>query len=312
MKIDNIIVSGIGALLPFECQNDKDLLSYRPRERINEINEDRVQQKLNPRQLKRMDKFSAIALHAIKDAFDDAHFSRSLDKAGLCIGNVFGGWSYVEDQMHSLYQGDHAAINAYVATAWFPAAPQGEVSILYGYGGYSKTISADTLSAAFAIEHGISLLMSGTLAIACCGGAEAPVNSIILNTLSADQHLADSGVFFCLSKDDRSWSSNQYKFSIEKLAISRDIDSLLRIYSEEIASIRTVVKSNTINQIFNDKNTYITEEIVGNTYGTAFAVDMYLAYIAAKEHSGKSFVMRQGSDGQYAAALISIKQRTGD
>jgi 3-oxoacyl-(acyl-carrier-protein) synthase len=83
--------------------------------------------------------------------------------------------------MYGLCTEGMKAINSYVATAWFPAAPQGEISILLRLAGYSKTVAADRISAGFALDQALRSLAAGRVELMLAGGAEAPLSALVLN-----------------------------------------------------------------------------------------------------------------------------------
>jgi 3-oxoacyl-[acyl-carrier-protein] synthase II len=115
------------------------------------------------------------------------------NRCGICIGNNFGGWGYVEPQMEGLYNQGMDFVNPYVATAWFPAAAQGEISIEFGIKGHSKTFSAERLSSGVAIEYSKLLLEDGTLDWVLAGGTEAPDADVVLSAMY-EQGLADETI----------------------------------------------------------------------------------------------------------------------
>lgn len=137
------------------------------------------------RQIKRLDRLVVLASAAMREALADAHLdlgSGEGDRVGIFVGNATGGWTYVEPQLYPLYR-DHnlAAVNPYVATAWFPTASQGEVSIAQGIAGCSRTFSAENLSSMFALRQACWALADGTLDVAVVCGAEAPLTPLVYN-----------------------------------------------------------------------------------------------------------------------------------
>ena len=145
----------------------------------------RWSQSMDKRLLRKIDRFSALALYAAEQCLrnNTANFTLDSDsgkRLGLAIGNNYGGWGYVEPQMEGLYQSGMDAITPYVATAWFPAAAQGEISIKLGIKGHSKTLAAERLSAGYAVEYARTLLESKQLDAVLAGGAEAPLTPIVL------------------------------------------------------------------------------------------------------------------------------------
>jgi 3-oxoacyl-[acyl-carrier-protein] synthase II len=67
-----------------------------------------------------------------------------------------------------------------MASAWFPAAPQGQVSIYYGIKGFSKTVVSDRASSLMALGYARTTLAKGKLNLILSGGMEAPVTPYAL------------------------------------------------------------------------------------------------------------------------------------
>src|SRR3972149_3791124 len=82
--------------------------------------------------------------------------------------------------LRALYGEAREGVSPYLASAWFPAAPQGQVSIYYGIKGFSKTVVADRASSLMAIGYARKTLQKGKLNLILAGGMEAPVTPYAL------------------------------------------------------------------------------------------------------------------------------------
>lgn len=125
---------------------------------------------------RKLDQFVIFGMSAADQCFkDSALLSSSIDKAdiGLFIGNCLGGWGYTEPQLAALHAGGIKDMNPYVATAWFPAALQGQISLVHGIKGFSKTFSSRNVAGIQAMGHAISALKRGRVKAALCGASEA-------------------------------------------------------------------------------------------------------------------------------------------
>jgi len=67
-------------------------------------------------------------------------------------------------------------VNPWQATAWFPTAAQGYVTIRYGIRGYSKSFVCDRASGASGLYYGIKSILQGHNDIVLAGGSEAPIS----------------------------------------------------------------------------------------------------------------------------------------
>lgn len=138
---------------------------------------------VSSRTLKKIDLFSHMALVASELAIQDAGLKlaeENLDRAGIFMGNAIGGWLYAETELRDLYIEGREGVSPFMASAWFPAAPQGQISINYGIKGYSKTVVADRASSLMAIAYGARTLNRGKDDFVFAGGMEAPVTPYAL------------------------------------------------------------------------------------------------------------------------------------
>jgi len=138
---------------------------------------------VSERLLKKIDAFSHMALISAEMALQDAGIDiKKEDPAlvGIFLGNALGGWMYAETELRDLYLEGREGVSPYMASAWFPAAPQGQVSIYYGIKGFSKTVVADRASSLMAIGYARKVLSKDKLNMILAGGMEAPVTPYAL------------------------------------------------------------------------------------------------------------------------------------
>jgi 3-oxoacyl-(acyl-carrier-protein) synthase len=141
---------------------------------------------LSSRTIRKLDRFSIYGLIAAQQALQHAGllldnqkplWSASPDdstRVGLTVGNNLGGWEFAERELRHLWQDGPRAVSPYMATAWFPAAVQGNISIQFGIKGVGRTFLADRASGALAIFHAADCLRRGRADIMLAGGTEAP------------------------------------------------------------------------------------------------------------------------------------------
>ncbi len=144
---------------------------------------------LSGRLIKKIDVFSHMALVASEQALKDANVDlENIDKTrvGVFMGNAIGGWLFAETELRDMYMEGREGISPYMASAWFPAAPQGQITIYYGFKGYSKTIVADRASSALAIWYAAKTISQGKNDLILAGGMEAPITPYAL--LSANTY----------------------------------------------------------------------------------------------------------------------------
>ena len=138
---------------------------------------------VSERLLKKIDAFSHMALIASDLALQDAGIDIKKEDpnlVGIFLGNAIGGWMYAETELRDLYIEGREGVSPYMASAWFPAAPQGQVSIYYGIKGFSKTVVADRASSLMALGYARKVLSKNKLNMILAGGMEAPVTPYAL------------------------------------------------------------------------------------------------------------------------------------
>lgn len=138
---------------------------------------------ISERLLKKIDAFSHMALIASELALEDAGIeikNEDPNLVGIFLGNAIGGWLYAETELRDLYIEGREGVSPYMASAWFPAAPQGQISIYYGIKGFSKTVVADRASSLMAIGYAKKNLSKGRSNLILAGGMEAPVTPYAL------------------------------------------------------------------------------------------------------------------------------------
>src|SRR3989338_7369329 len=111
---------------------------------------------VSERLLKKIDAFSHMALISSELALQDAGIDLKKEDpnlVGIFLGNAIGGWLYAETELRDLYIEGREGVSPYMASAWFPAAPQGQVSIYYGIKGFSKTVVSDRASSLMALGY---------------------------------------------------------------------------------------------------------------------------------------------------------------
>lgn len=141
---------------------------------------------LSPRLTRKIDRFSSFGLIATQLALQNADLlvdgkvpvwsqqEQGGNRVGITVGNNLGGWEFAERELRNLWQQGPREVSPYMATAWFPAAVQGNVSIQFGLKGIGRTFLSDRASGALAIMHAANSLQRGKADIMLAGGTEAP------------------------------------------------------------------------------------------------------------------------------------------
>ncbi|MGF1590423.1 MAG: beta-ketoacyl-[acyl-carrier-protein] synthase family protein [Pleurocapsa sp.] len=124
------------------------------------------------------DRFTHYALAASELALADADLDLEQEdsyRVGVWFGNNAGGWDICERGFKELYNDGPTMVNPWQATAWFPTAAQGYVTIRYGIRGYSKSFVCDRASGASGLYFGVKSIQQGHNDVVLTGGSEAPI-----------------------------------------------------------------------------------------------------------------------------------------
>jgi 3-oxoacyl-[acyl-carrier-protein] synthase II len=143
-----------------------------------EIDDFDVSAYLEPRRLRRLDRFSQFSvvtsLMAIKDAGLRAH-TPELAGAGCYIGSALGGVGFGEVQHATFLREGVGKVSPLVALAVFGGAGPTNVAIDLGMHGPNLANSNSCAAGAIAIGEAFRLIKSGQAELMLAGGAEAPL-----------------------------------------------------------------------------------------------------------------------------------------
>ncbi len=142
---------------------------------------------------RRIDRFAAVAHLAVGRLLSGLPELPERDRIGLFLVNTKAGWSYGEPELALLVDQGAEAMHAYQATAWFPAAAQGEVSIDLDLRGCAKTTAGRDAGFGEALWLARDALERDAVDLAVVGVAESLVNGFVLNDWPADRALPASG-----------------------------------------------------------------------------------------------------------------------
>lgn len=149
--------------------------------------------------MKRTDRFTHLAVVAAEKALQDAGLvigpagGTSPERVGVMVGNVLGGWEFAERELRELWAHGIREVSPYQATAWFPAAPQGNISIRLGIKGRARTFVCDRASGAYALIHAAETIVRDQADAVLAGGTEQPLSPYAWLCCQTGQFLTPAG-----------------------------------------------------------------------------------------------------------------------
>lgn len=207
-----VVITGMGAVTPLGNSTDEfieglrqEKVGFRPIAAFDssatgvtlagETNGFDPLQRLTKKDLRRMDRFSQLALYSALEAYEQAGLDEKTvddERFGVIYGSGIGGLTTIQDQvirMHDL--GDDRVSPMFVPTSIANMAA-GNLAIRFGAKGICMTIVTACSSGANAIGEAFRTIQAGRAGIMLTGGSEASVNEIGISGFAALSTLSKS------------------------------------------------------------------------------------------------------------------------
>ena len=133
---------------------------------------------VEPRRLRRLDRFAQFSLAAARLALDDAGLqitAQNRECIGVFIGSALGGVAYAEEQHQAYLSGGIRGVSPALALAVYAGAGASNVAIDLGVTGPATGNANSCASGAMAIGDAFRAIRSGEVNAALAGGVEAPL-----------------------------------------------------------------------------------------------------------------------------------------
>ena len=138
---------------------------------------------ISPKQMKRMDRTSHLAVSAAKMAVEDANLKirdENSERIGVVIGTAMAGHGMILEQHKAFIEKGPMKIGTFTAIASFPDASSSQVSIELGIKGPSFSLATACSSASDAIGYAFNAIRNEDLDMVIMGGADTPIFPPIL------------------------------------------------------------------------------------------------------------------------------------
>jgi 3-oxoacyl-[acyl-carrier-protein] synthase II len=203
-----IAITGVGALSPYgNALAEICAGATQPLDRFALVKGPDSARFINARRKRKLDRFTVLGLCAAGMALEDSKLTASgiaPERIGIFVGNCLGGWSFTEPELRRLHTQGVGGMSPYVATAWFPAAVQGQISLDYGIKGHSKTFSHD-VAGLTALGQAMRAIANGRVDAAVCGATESLDSDYLRAVLASGSgaKYAEGAAFLTLERLDR-------------------------------------------------------------------------------------------------------------
>jgi 3-oxoacyl-[acyl-carrier-protein] synthase II len=137
---------------------------------------------LGPKQAKRLDRFSQLALIASDEAVADAGLDfRDRDTnrdTAVLLGTAVGGITTLLQGANVLRDRGTRRVSALMIPMMIPNAAAGEIAIRYGLHGLTLSVASACATGTHAIGEAARLIRTGAAPVVICGGSEAAMHPL--------------------------------------------------------------------------------------------------------------------------------------
>ena len=166
-------MNGIGPITRFDSSNHSVHLAA-------EVKNLDINAYIEPKEERRMDRFSILAMVAAAHALDQSGLLEDMDpnRVGVIIGSGIGGIQTWEDQHTRLLEKGPRQISPFFVPMMISDIASGRVSITYGLKGPNYGIVSACATASHSIGDAYRLIQVGDADAMVTGGSEAPITPL--------------------------------------------------------------------------------------------------------------------------------------
>ncbi len=148
---------------------------------------------IEPKAMKRLDRFAQMAVCAATDAFKAAGLENGAGdpaRLGVIIGSGIGGLGEMEDQHDRLRKKGPGKVSVFTIPKLMVNAGSGNISILFGAKGPNTSVATACASATNAMGDAFHTITRGDADVMITGGSEAAITPLGLSSFAAMRALS--------------------------------------------------------------------------------------------------------------------------
>lgn len=142
------------------------------------------EEKIDPKTVKRLDRFNRFSLYAAIEAVEDAELNFSKEdprRIGVLVGSGMGGLEIWEKEHEKFIKFGPKKVSPLLIPMMIPDMASGQISMYYKVRGPNFTTVSACASGANAIGEAFELIKQGKADIMITGGTEAPITAFSIS-----------------------------------------------------------------------------------------------------------------------------------
>ena len=131
----------------------------------------------DPKQIKRVDRFNQLAMHAAVEALEQAgELQANPDRVGTIVGTGVGGLQTLEDQIINGHDKGLKRVSPFLVPSMMNNAGAAAISMRFGFRGPCETTVTACAAGTHSVTNGARLVASGRCDVVVAGSSEAPLS----------------------------------------------------------------------------------------------------------------------------------------
>ena len=167
-------VSGIAPITAFDASLFKTQFA-------GEVKDFNPEEYIDRKEARKMDRYTQFSVCVADEALRDSQLDldkEDRDRVGVVWGSGMGGLQSLEQEMYSFAEGDGTPrFNPFLIPKAIPSIAAGQISIRYGLGGLSFSVSTACSSSSHAVASAFDQIRLGHADVLLTGGADADISS---------------------------------------------------------------------------------------------------------------------------------------
>lgn len=149
--------------------------------------------RVEPKELRRMDRYTQLGLVAAQEAFADAGFTKNgvQDDFGVVFGSAAGGLGTLLEQQRVLQERGLRRVSPFFLPNMLPDSCSGHIAIALGLRGPNMAVVSACATGNHAVGEAFHTVRRGDAAVVIAGGAEAPILPVIFAGFTAMRALGN-------------------------------------------------------------------------------------------------------------------------